>query len=106
MSEEQVYNTIEVDVASDTSVQSIKAIHQVPMQLKVVLGDREMTVKELLELNRGVVLELDTELSDRVDLYANDKRIANGTLVKNGDRLAMRITEIILDHRQDLAQEG
>ncbi len=59
------------------------------------LGETELTVKQIQDLNPGVVLPIDRSDGVVVDILANGKPIGTGDLVKAGDKLAVRITRLI-----------
>lgn len=74
---------------------NLKAIYDVPMKLKVVLGQTEFKVSDLLKLNKGDKIELDKKLGDPVDLFVNDKLVAKGEIVLIDDKVGLTLTEII-----------
>ena len=70
-------------------------IMDVPLRLSVEIGSANLPVREVLELAKGSVVELDRTNGDPVDIYANDSLIAKGELTVQDDRVAVRITELI-----------
>ncbi|WHA05291.1 flagellar motor switch protein FliN [Candidatus Bandiella numerosa] len=74
---------------------NLKAIYDVPMKLKVVLGQAEFKVSDLLKLNKGDKIELDKKPGDPVDLFVNDKLVAKGEIVLIDDKVGLTLTEII-----------
>jgi len=70
-------------------------IMDVPLRLSVEIGSANLPVREVLELSKGSVVELDRTNGDPVDVYANDSLIARGELTVQDDRVAVRITELI-----------
>ena len=65
------------------------------VDLKVVLGRRQMPVHMLLRMGRGAVIELDQTDDDTVEILANDHPIARGHIIVTGTRIQVEITEII-----------
>ncbi len=65
------------------------------VDLKVVLGRRQMPVHMLLRMGRGAVIELDQTDDDTVEILANDHPIARGQIIVTGTRIQVEITEII-----------
>jgi flagellar motor switch protein FliN len=59
------------------------------------LGRTTMNIKEILELGRGTVLELDRLAGEPVDLFANGKLIARGEVVVIEDNFGLRVTNIV-----------
>jgi flagellar motor switch protein FliN/FliY len=74
---------------------NLKAIYDVPMKLKVVLGQVDFKVSDLLKLNKGDKIELDKKPEDPVDLFINDKLVAKGEIVLIDDKVGLTLTEII-----------
>lgn len=69
-------------------------LHDVPVTLLARLGSVDMTVADLLSLRTGSLVELDTRLSEPVELYLNDALVARGEIVAVDDRFGIRIVEI------------
>lgn len=69
-------------------------IKNVKVRLEVVVGEAELSVKELFALGRDSVIQLDRPVSAPVDIVLNGKRIARGSLVAAGDNFGVRISEI------------
>ena len=67
----------------------------VHLNLTVELGRTELPIKEVLELTRGSVIELNRIAGEAVDLYANGKIIAKGEVVVIEDNFGLRITSIL-----------
>ena len=51
------------------------------VEISVTLGTADLRVNQLLELGRGAVVELDRDINDNVDIYANDVLIGHGEVV-------------------------
>lgn len=66
---------------------------EIPLNIVVEVGRLQMTIKKLMELAPGNILELDVHPEDGVDLIVNNKCIAKGELLKIGDALGVRILE-------------
>lgn len=71
---------------------------QVHIEIRVSVGRARPTVAELLSLERGSVLHLDSTITDPVEIYAGERLIARGELEElegpDAGRLAVRLTEI------------
>lgn len=76
---------------------NLKALYDVPMKLKVVLGQAELKVNDLLKLNKGDKIELGKKPGDPVDLLVNDKLVAKGEIVLIDDKVGITLTEIVVD---------
>ena len=66
----------------------------VPVKLTVELGNCEMTMKDLLQVGIGSVVQLDKSSSDPIDIFVNQKLVARGEIVVVEDNLGIKITEV------------
>jgi flagellar motor switch protein FliN/FliY len=67
----------------------------VKVEISVVLGSSTIPIHQLLRMGRGAVIELDTRQDDPVRILANDKPVARGEIVIQGDKIAVSITELL-----------
>jgi flagellar motor switch protein FliN len=67
----------------------------VNLQLTVELGSTQMTVRQVLDLQKGAVIELNRIAGDAVDIYVNDRLLARGEVVVVDDKFGVRITELV-----------
>jgi flagellar motor switch protein FliN/FliY len=70
-------------------------IFDVPLQVSVELGKASKTIKEILELGPGSVIELDRLAGEPVDMIVNGKLIAKCEVVVINETFGIRITEIV-----------
>jgi flagellar motor switch protein FliN/FliY len=61
----------------------------------VVLGTTWMPIHQVLRLGRGAIIELESSEEDAVHILANNLPVAKGTVVVNGNRIAVEIGEIM-----------
>jgi flagellar motor switch protein FliN/FliY len=73
----------------------LELLRDVEMELTVELGRTRMTVRELLALAPGAVVELDRAAGSPADLLVNGRLIARGEIVVVDEDFAVRITEIL-----------
>lgn len=76
---------------------SLGFILDVPLEVQVVLGTTRLTVRQILELGPGAVVELDKAYADPVDVYLNGRLVAHGEVVVAGENFGVKITEIFSD---------
>ncbi|MBU0700429.1 flagellar motor switch protein FliN [bacterium] len=74
---------------------NIRLIMDVPMDVTVELGRKKMSVREILDLGVGSIVELDRMTGESVDILANGKLVAKGGVVVIDDTFGVRVTEII-----------
>lgn len=67
----------------------------ISMPVTVELGRTTMTVRELLQVNTGSVVELDKMAGEPIDLFVRDVRFARGEVVVVDNNFGLRISEII-----------
>jgi flagellar motor switch protein FliN/FliY len=70
------------------------SVDEIPLTIVVEVGRIQMSVKKLLELQPGNMLDLDIHPDSGIDMVVNGKRIARGELLKIGEALGIRITEL------------
>lgn len=67
----------------------------VPVSLTVELGSCQLPMREVLQLGAGSVVQLDKTAGTPVELRVNHKLVARGEVVVVGERLGIRITELM-----------
>lgn len=66
----------------------------IPLQVTVELGRTRKTVKEVLEISQGSIIELDKLAGEPVDILVNQKLIAVGEVVVIDEQFGIRVTDI------------
>ena len=89
----QVFQPL-VGQASDAD-SDIDMIMDIPVQLSVELGRTRLTIKNILQLGQGSVVELDGLAGEPMDIYVNGYLIAQGEVVVVDEKYGIRITDII-----------
>ena len=74
--------------------QGMNMILDVPVQLSVELGRAKMSLREIMELREGSVIQLNKSAGEPVSLYVNEQLVAKGEIVLVEDFLGVRITEM------------
>jgi len=67
----------------------------VPVQVIAVIGKRSVTIKELMELRMGQVIDLKRPPSETVDVVVNGKLFARGELVEIDGKLGVKILKLV-----------
>ncbi|MGE5417126.1 MAG: flagellar motor switch phosphatase FliY [Acidobacteriota bacterium] len=75
--------------------QNIDLILDVPLDLSVELGKTKKSIKEILEMGPGSIIQLDKLAGEPVDLLVNGKLIAKGEVVVIDESYGIRITAIV-----------
>ncbi len=69
----------------------IKMLLDVNMPISVQLGQTRMTIRELLNLKKGKLVQLHRMAGESVDVFVNDKILAKGEITVVDDKLSVRI---------------
>ena len=77
------------------ATRGVELLHGVSMEVTVELGRTRLSVRELLALTPGDVLELDRAAGSPADLLVNGRLIARGEVVVVDEDFALRVTEIV-----------
>lgn len=75
--------------------QNIGLIMDVPLDVTVELGKTKKTIKDILDLHQGAIIQIDKMAGEPVDLMVNGKLIAKGEVVVIDESYGIRITTII-----------
>ncbi|NLJ72456.1 MAG: flagellar motor switch phosphatase FliY [Syntrophomonadaceae bacterium] len=75
--------------------QNIGLIMDVPLDVTVELGKTKKTIKDILDLHQGAIIQIDRMAGEPVDLMVNGKLIAKGEVVVIDESYGIRITTII-----------
>ena len=74
---------------------NLNLLLDIPLQVTVELGRTNRSVKEILELSSGSIIELDKLAGEPVDILVNKRLIAKGEVVVIDENFGVRFTDII-----------
>lgn len=74
--------------------ENLKVLENIDVMLTVEVGRTEITIRDLLRLNEGSVVELDRLAGDPLDIMVNNTKIAKGEVVMVGEKFGIRFTEV------------
>ncbi|MFA5677504.1 MAG: flagellar motor switch protein FliN [Pseudomonas sp.] len=92
---ETIFKPLDERGAEGTLPRELEIVMDIPVKLNVELGRTRITIKQLLELAQGSVVELDGLAGDPMDILINGYLIAQGEVVVVDDKYGIRITDII-----------
>lgn len=72
----------------------LEAILKLEVPVIVRLGERMLTLREVLALVPGSIIEIPKLADDELDLLINNERVGVGTAVKVGENFGLRITAV------------
>jgi flagellar motor switch protein FliN/FliY len=71
------------------------SLDRVSLDIAVVLGTTDMPIHQVLRLGRGAIIELDASQDDEVRILANNFPVAKGTVVVQGNRIAVEVKQLL-----------
>lgn len=74
---------------------NLDLIMDVPLEFSVMLGESKKTIRDILSLGTGSVVELDKMTEEPLSIYVNGKMIAEGEVVVINENFGIRITNIL-----------
>ncbi len=84
---------------ADTGVQApkenIQMLLDVEMDVSIELGKTDLSIKRILELAPGAIIELDRMAGEPVDLMVNNKVVAKGEVVVVDENFGIRIVSLV-----------
>lgn len=70
-------------------------ILDIPVKISMEVGNTEITIRNLLQLNQGSVIELDRLAGEPLDVLVNGTLIAHGEVVVVNEKFGIRMTDVI-----------
>ena len=92
---QQVFQPLPSGAGADITPGDIDRVLDVPVQLTAELGRTRITIKSLLQLSQGSIVELDGLAGEPMDVLINGYLIAQGEVVVVNDKFGIRLTDII-----------
>ncbi|GAB2995793.1 flagellar motor switch protein FliN [Psychrosphaera aestuarii] len=92
----------ELDELTDTSGKlneeesgKLETILDIPVNISMEVGRSKISIRNLLQLNQGSVVELDRVAGEPLDVLVNGTLIAHGEVVVVNDKFGIRLTDVI-----------
>ncbi len=82
-------------IFSSTNNPQLDMLLDVTLQVSIELGRTDMSIKKILELGPGSIIELNRMAGEPVDLLVNDKVIAKGEVVVVDENFGIRIVKLV-----------
>ena len=73
----------------------LDAILDIPVTIAMEVGRSNISIRNLLQLNQGSVVELDRVAGESLDVMVNGTLIAHGEVVVVNDKFGIRLTDVI-----------
>ena len=75
--------------------ENLKVLENIDVMLTVEVGRTQITIRDLLRLNEGSVVELDRLAGEPLDILVNNTKIAKGEIVMIGEKFGVRFGEVV-----------
>lgn len=92
---DRVFQPLQSNAGLAIAQGDIDRVLDVPVQLTAELGRTRITIKSLLQLSQGSVVELDGLAGEPMDVFINGYLIAQGEVVVVNEKFGIRLTDII-----------
>ena len=69
-------------------------LDDIEIEMTFVIGEATLPLDELSRLNRGAIIPLHVGIDKPIDVLANGSRICNGSVVLNGEIVAVTIKDL------------
>ena len=80
--------------------ENLDAILDIPVSLSVEIGQTRVSIRNLLQLNQGSVVELDRLAGEPLDVMVNNTLVAHGEVVVVNEKYGIRLTDVISAHER------
>ncbi|WP_079510232.1 flagellar motor switch phosphatase FliY [Mesobacillus jeotgali] len=90
-----VFSSFDTVPQQQAETKNLNMLLDIPLQVTVELGRTKRSVKDILELGAGSIIELDKLAGEPVDILVNNRLIAQGEVVVIDENFGVRVTDII-----------
>ncbi len=74
---------------------NLKMIMDIPVEIKVEVGNSRLTIREILNLSPGAIIELDRTAGSPADIIVNGTTVGQGDVVIVEESYGIRITKLV-----------
>ena len=82
--------------SSPDSAVNLNAIKDLQLDVRVVLGEAELTLEDVMRLRKGSVVQLNAQCADPVSILVNGQLVARGEALNRNGKFCVRLTEILI----------
>ena len=93
--QQAVFSNFEQVKFNQSERRNLDMLLDIPLKVTVELGRTKRSIKDILELTSGSIVELDKLAGEPVDILVNEKLIARGEVVVIEENFGVRVTDII-----------
>lgn len=85
----------DADVITTLGGPNLDVILDIPVSISMEVGSADISIRNLLQLNQGSVVELDRLAGEPLDVLVNGTLIAHGEVVVVNEKFGIRLTDVI-----------
>jgi len=74
---------------------NLDVVLDIPVTLSMEVGRTRISIRNLLQLNQGSVIELERAVSEPLDIFVNGTLIAHGEVVVVNEKFGIRLTDVV-----------
>ena len=78
----------------------LDSILDISVSLSVEIGQTDLSIRNLLQLNQGSVVELDRLAGEPLDVLVNGTLVAHGEVVVVNEKFGIRLTDVVSTHER------
>ncbi|AXI11141.1 flagellar motor switch phosphatase FliY [Oceanobacillus zhaokaii] len=93
--QEASFSNFEKVELNHSEQRNLDMLLDIPLKITVELGRTKQSIKDILDLTSGSIIELDKLAGEPVDILVNDKLIAEGEVVVIDENFGVRVTDIV-----------
>lgn len=75
--------------------ENLEAILDIPVTMSIEIGRTQISIRNLLQLNQGSVVELDRMAGEPLDVLVNGTLVAHGEVVVVNEKFGIRLTDVV-----------
>lgn len=94
------FQTFEETPPNRSIKKNLDILQDISMHVSVELGRTKSSIREVMELEEGSVVELDKIAGEQVEIYVNEKLVAKGEVIVIEDKFGVRITSTNIQKQQ------
>lgn len=85
---------LEAELGADVDI-NLDVLLDVPLSMSLEVGRSKLSIRDLLQLNQGSVVELDRGAGEPLDVMVNGTLVAHGEVVVVNEKFGIRLTDVI-----------
>lgn len=84
-----------VVAAAGASEVNVEALLDIPITMSLEVGRTRVSIRNLLQLNQGSVIELERVAGQPLDVFVNGTLVAHGEVVVVNEKFGIRLTDVL-----------